>query len=149
MNYQLYSQGMFFEFAVEYLSRNPDIPPDFEVREEVYQDFLRFLEDKNFEYNSGTLLEIERLKQNFNEEFASPLLEERISSLESQVHQEEKNIFQRQKEELKWRIKEAILVNHFGEKARYEKVWFQAHPEILKASELLKDKNTYNSILSG
>jgi carboxyl-terminal processing protease len=149
LNFQLYSQGMFFDFAVKYLSSNPEIGPALEVSEKVYQQFLRFLKEKNFEYNSETLLEIEQLKQTFKEEFAWPALEENISGLERQVHQEEINIFQRQKEELKWRIKESILVNHFGEKARYEKVWFQAHPEILRAFELLKDTNTYNSILSG
>ncbi len=148
LEYQLSREGIFFDFAVEFLSSHPDIGPELETSEEAFRLFLDFVKGKNFHYESASRLELKDLTLLAGEEFESPGLTQRLTELDRQVEQEEKEIFDRQKEALKWRIKEAILVNRFGEKARYERIWLLSHPEIKKAQEVLKDKNVYNSILS-
>jgi carboxyl-terminal processing protease len=149
LQYQLSREGIFFDFAVDYLSQHPQVEQNFEVTEEVYRHFLDFVKSKNFQYQSASKIELENLGYVAEEEFGSEVLKQKISILDWFVKQEERNIFQQRKEELKWKIKEAILVNHFGEKARYEKVWFLSHPEILKAQEILKDKKSYSALLTG
>jgi len=149
LQYQLSREGLFFDFAVDYLSQHPELEQNFEVTEEVYRHFLEFVKSKNFQYQSASKMELENLGYVAEEEFGSEVLKQKISILDWFVKQEERNIFQQRKDELKWKIKEAILVNHFGEKARYEKVWFLSHPEILKAQEILKDKKSYSALLSG
>lgn len=149
LQYQLTREGLFFDFAVDYASRDPDIRPDFEVTEEVYNRFVEFVRSQDFKYQSTSELELQNLSQTAGEEFNSPILKEKLAVLDWWLKQEEKNLFVNLKEELEWRIKEAVLVNRLGEKARYEKVWFLSHPEILKAQEVLKDIKRYSSLLSG
>jgi carboxyl-terminal processing protease len=43
----LYARGLFFEFAVQYRAKNPDVPRDFQVTDAVRDEFLRFLEGKS------------------------------------------------------------------------------------------------------
>jgi len=149
LEYQLSREGSFFDFAVEYLGHHPNLTIDFEVSDEVYSQFMKFAQGKDFKYRSASRLELENLSKMAEEEFSSPTLKQRMAVLEWFIRQEEKNIFQNLKEELKRRIKEAILVNLFGEKARYEKVWFLTHPEIFKAQEILRNRKSYHSLLSG
>lgn len=148
LEYQLSREGIFFDFAVQYLSANPDIGPEFETSQEVFGHFMNFVNEKNFHYESVSEQELENLTYLAEEEFKSPALKQKLADLDWYIQREEKDIFSRQKEALKWRIKEAILINRFGEKARYERVWLLSHPEIEKAQEILKDRNVYNSILS-
>jgi carboxyl-terminal processing protease len=42
----LYARGMFFEFAVQYRAKHPEIPRDFQVTDAVRDEFFRFLEGK-------------------------------------------------------------------------------------------------------
>ncbi|HQR46685.1 MAG TPA: S41 family peptidase [Thermoanaerobaculia bacterium] len=42
----LYARGMFFEFAVQYRAKHPEIPRDFQVTDAVREEFFRFLEGK-------------------------------------------------------------------------------------------------------
>jgi hypothetical protein len=49
---------------------------------------------------------------------------------------------------IKWKIKENILVKLYGQSAKYEEVWFNYHPEIKKAIEILLDRDEYESLLS-
>ncbi len=43
----LYARGLFFEFAVQYRAKHPSIPRDFQVTDDVRQEFLRFLDSKS------------------------------------------------------------------------------------------------------
>ncbi|MGE5345615.1 MAG: S41 family peptidase, partial [Acidithiobacillales bacterium] len=42
----LYARGLFFEFAVQYRARHPEISRDFQVTDAVRDDFFRFLDAK-------------------------------------------------------------------------------------------------------
>ncbi len=43
----LYARGLFFEFAVQYRAKNPDVPRDFQVTDAVRDEFFRFLDGKS------------------------------------------------------------------------------------------------------
>lgn len=42
----LYARGVFFEWAVQYRAKNPDVPRDFQVTDAVREDFFAFLESR-------------------------------------------------------------------------------------------------------
>lgn len=42
----LYARGVFFEFAVDYRAKNPDIKQDFKVTEQVLADFFKFVDSR-------------------------------------------------------------------------------------------------------
>jgi carboxyl-terminal processing protease len=48
----LYARGLFFEFAVDYRAKHPDVPPDFQMTPAVRLEFFKFVDGK-----PGLLLE--------------------------------------------------------------------------------------------
>ncbi|MBK9966274.1 MAG: hypothetical protein IPP07_15765 [Holophagales bacterium] len=42
----LYARGVFFEWAVQYRSKNPDVPRDFKVTEAIRGDFFAFADGR-------------------------------------------------------------------------------------------------------
>ena len=98
LQYQLSRDGLFFDFAIEYLSTHPDLEPNFEANEELLRQFLDFIKGQEFHYQSASKVELENLSTLVKEEFDSPGLQERLASLAASVEQEEKNILHRHKE---------------------------------------------------
>ena len=43
----LYARGLFFEFAVQYRAKHPDVPRDFQVNDAVREEFFRYLDEKS------------------------------------------------------------------------------------------------------
>ncbi len=43
----LYARGLFFEFAVQYRAKHPDVPRDFQVTDLVREEFFRYLDGKS------------------------------------------------------------------------------------------------------
>lgn len=59
----LYTRGLFFEFAVDYLAKHPSIPRDFPVTEAVRDEFFKFVDAKQtlpFERDAKTLYAAEK-----------------------------------------------------------------------------------------
>ena len=46
---RLQAHGVFFNFAVDYLARHPDVPQDFPVDEGLRKDFFRYVQDQGVE----------------------------------------------------------------------------------------------------
>jgi carboxyl-terminal processing protease len=42
----LYARGLFFEFAVDYRAKHPDVPRDFQMTAAVRQEFFKFVDGK-------------------------------------------------------------------------------------------------------
>jgi carboxyl-terminal processing protease len=64
---QLLARGMFFNFAVDYAARNPDLPAEVKVDERLRDEFFRFAEKNKF----SSVDELER-------QFAEDPLKDRI-----------------------------------------------------------------------
>ncbi|MGQ9854387.1 MAG: S41 family peptidase, partial [Candidatus Oleimicrobiaceae bacterium] len=52
LEFALLSQSMFFNFAVSYVQRHPEVPRDFVADEKVLGEFRQFLGEKQFEYQT-------------------------------------------------------------------------------------------------
>ncbi|MCI0530420.1 MAG: S41 family peptidase [candidate division Zixibacteria bacterium] len=151
---QLTGQGLFFDFAVEYVGQHPELHDNehldnFEVSDQIYRNFTAYLKVKNFTYHSDTRDMLDAFSSQAQAEFESDLLAQKLTGLEWLIEQEEERLLEHLKEEVKWSVKEAIVVNLQGEKARYQEIWFNLHPEIKKAGELINQPESYRSILAG
>lgn len=140
---------MFFDFAVDYLSKNKDISEDFEVTEEILSEFKDFIQKKNFTYK--TILEMEfnslekTMKAKGKEEFYSEVLKD----FEKLIEKEKELDFDRSVEYIKRSIERDILHNLFGEKAVYEQIILKTDPCVKKAVEILTTNKKYTGILGG
>jgi len=148
LEYNLLAKLTFFDFAVHWTATHPQIPKDFEVNQTMLSEFNQFVKTKNFTYQTSSELELEKLKQVVKEERRSDLVNSTINNLVNLLKAEKEGDFKQSEDFIKWEIKENILVKLYGQSAKYEEVWFNYHPEIKKAIEILSHPEEYKSLLS-
>jgi carboxyl-terminal processing protease len=156
LEYNLLAKLTFFDFAVHYTATHPKLPKDFEVDQTMLAEFKQSLKTKNFSYQTASEVELQKLKQTIKEEgrLESTYSEERrtipqvLTDLERLLKAQKENDLKESEEYIKWKIKESILVKLYGKSAKYEEIWFNYHPEIKKAIQILSDRDEYESLLS-
>jgi carboxyl-terminal processing protease len=148
LEYNLLAKLAFFDFAVHYSATHPQIPKNFEVSQTMLSEFKEFMKTKNFTYQTSSELELEKLKQIVKEEKRSEVVNSTISNLENLLKTDKESDFKQSEDFIKWEIKENVLVKLYGQSAKYEEVWFNYHPEIKKAIEILSHPEEYKHLLS-
>lgn len=149
IEYNLERQSMFFDFAVSYISKHPDISKNFEVNDEIVADFKQFLKDKNFTYKSALELDLDTLRKHIQDQGKSEVFAKALESTEGLIQKEKEKDFAQSMDYIKKSIKRDILYNLYGEKAYYEEIILKADPCIRKAFEILTNKDGYKKILKG
>jgi carboxyl-terminal processing protease len=148
LEYNLLAKLAFFDFAIHYTATHPDLAPDFEVDETMLSEFKNFLKTKDFTYQTSSEAELEELKEVIAQEERSEAVVQQIDKLEELLQEEKRGDFESSKERIKSEIKENILVKLYGQNAKYEGVWFETHPQILRAIEVLSQMEEYQKLLS-
>jgi carboxyl-terminal processing protease len=148
LEYNLLAKLAFFDFAVHWTAMHPQIPKNFEVSQTMLSEFKEFMKTKNFTYQTSSELELEKLKQIVKEEKRSEVINNTIGNLENLLKADKESDFDQSGDFIKWEIKENILVKLYGQSAKYEEVWFNYHPEIRKAIEILSHPEDYKNLLS-
>lgn len=140
---------MFFDFAVDYLSKNKDISEDFEVTEEILSEFKDFIQKKNFTYKTVLEMEFNSLEKIMKAEGKEEFYSEVLKDFEKLIEKEKELDFDRGVEYIKRSIRRDILHNLFGEKAVYEQIILKTDPCVKKAVEILTTNKKYTGILEG
>jgi carboxyl-terminal processing protease len=140
-------QSMFFNFAVSYLAKHPDIPRDFEINGQILEEFRAFLKEKEFTYKSTIELDLEALKEQIDEQEKSEMFAGAVEDLEGLVDQEKADDFDESIDYITRSLKRDILNNLYGQKAYYEEVLLKTDPYIQKAYQILTDESEYLGML--
>ena len=148
LEYNLLAKLSFFDFAVHYTVAHPKLPRDFEVDDAVLSEFKQFLKTKDFSYQTASEAELEKLKEAVKEEEVSEQIAGQMEKLERLLKAEKEKNFERSREYISSEIRENILVKLHGQSAKYEGVWFEDHPQIKRAIELLSDPGEYKRLLT-
>jgi carboxyl-terminal processing protease len=143
----LVRQSMFFDFAVEYTSKNSDISREFEVTDQIFEEFKQFCKEKDFTYKSQLELSLERFEQAVDDADKDDIFEEDIEELRAIIESEKDNDFDESKDYIRRSIKREIVLKQFGERGFYEEVLLQTDAYVKKALEVLKAKNEYSKLL--
>jgi carboxyl-terminal processing protease len=148
LEYNLLAKRIFFGFAVHYTASHPDLPQDFRVDEAMFSEFEDYLKSREFDYQTSSEFELDKLKQAATEEERSKMVNEQIQKLEELLKAEKRSDLKRSRKYIESQIKENILVKLFGQNAKYQGVWFEAHPQIARAIQILSDAQEYRTLLS-
>ncbi|UCB52229.1 MAG: S41 family peptidase [Candidatus Zixiibacteriota bacterium] len=148
LEYNLLAKLSFFDFAVHYTATHPDMPKGLEVDDAMLSEFKQFLESKDFTYQTSSEVELEELKEAVKEEEATEKITGPIQDLEELLRAEKEKNFERSREYISSEIKENILVKLYGQSAKYEGVWFEHHPQIRRAIQLLSNPGEYKRLLT-
>jgi carboxyl-terminal processing protease len=148
IEYNLERQSLFFDFAVSYIAKHPNIPKSFEVDDQIIAEFKQFLKEKNFTYKSALELDLDNLKKHVEEQKNSEVFAKTLENMQSLIEKEKEKDFDQSIDYIKKSIKGDILNNLYGEKGYYEEIILKTDPAIQKAFEILTNKNEYKKILS-
>jgi len=141
--------SMFFDFSIRYTAQYPDLPEDFEVTDEMIQEFKEFLKEKDFSYKNSLELDFEKLEKTAEKEGSLERMAEQIEDLRWAIEVEKEREFEENLDRIKKSMKRDMLTRLYGQKAVYEQVVLKTDRHIQKALELLKNKDEYKKILKG
>jgi len=149
ISYSLYSKNLFFDYATEYASKHDSIlhPSKYKVTDNEYSDFLNFLKDKAFDYETESEAKLDDLIAAAKKEKYYTLSENEFNTMKSKLSHNKDKDLQTFSEEIKDLLTEEIVSRYYYQKGRIEYSLLSDN-QVAKAIELLKDQNLYNKTLS-
>ena len=145
----LLRQSMYFDFAVEYASKHPDISQDLTVTDEIFDEFREFLKRREFTYKTATEVELDNIRDILDKDSTKmTIFGSYLGELESLIDKEKELEFEQAGTDIRRSLRGAILNNIFGERGWYEGVLLRDDPYVLKAVEILNQQDEYSKILA-
>ncbi len=111
-----------FDYATLFYRSHKSIPPaaEFEITDDIYNDFCRFLKEKNLSYSTVTERMIEQLTEIAKQEKYDKALEQQISDMKAKLKAEKEDDLQKHKDEVKEMLKGEILNRYYYDKGRLQ-----------------------------
>ncbi len=137
-----------FDYATQFVSQYPTIPSakEFEITDEIYDDFVAFLKDKDYTYTTPTEEGIKTLINNAKDEKCDDNIKKLLEQAQEKIKEDKKNDLYKFKDEIKELLLSEIVVRYYNQKGRVEAM-IQNDKEVKQAINLLNNTSAYNSIL--
>lgn len=138
-----------FDFVTEFVNKHPTIASaaEFEVTDEIYNEFKNYLADKDYSYSTITEATLKELRKTAEEEGYLESIKGQLDKLEEQFKADKQSDLDKHRKEISLLLKGEILVRYYYDAGRIEGN-LKEDPDVLKAVEVLCDKARYQEILS-
>ena len=129
-----------FDYATQYYRSHKEIaqPRDFEVSDELYADFCRFLKEHNLSYSTVTERYIKDLREVAKQEKYDTAIDQQLKEMEARLATEKEGDLQKHREEVCEMLKGEILNRYYYDAGRLagmlksDKVVLRAIEELVK-----------------
>lgn len=138
-----------FDYATKFYRENPTIPAakDFEISDDVYNDFIKFIKDKDYSYTTTSEKAVDNLlKTAEKEQFSNETIEE-IEKLKAKIEQDKAEDIYKFKDEIKTILLSEIVSRYYYQKGRIEAL-LKFDDEVKQAADLLNNPKEYKKILN-
>jgi len=149
----LYGKNYIFDYASKYYHEHKtiDSADRFQIDEATYQDFMKFVKDKNFSYTTESEKAIEKLKKTAKDEGYLDKIQPQIDQLEKNFAAEKENDLLSNRKDIEELLRSEIVGRYYYQKGRIVAA-LNDDPDIKRAFEILLNtngKDEYHSILGG
>ena len=149
----LYGKSYIFDYANKFYHEHKSIDSAdmFQIDDATYQDFMKFVKDKNFSYTTESEKAIEKLKKAAQEEGYLDKIQPQIDLLEKNFATEKANDLISNRKDIEELLCSEIVSRYYYQKGRII-ASLQNDPDLRRAFEILLNtngKDEYHSILSG
>lgn len=146
----LLSKFLFFDYANKFKKSHDSIPlaKSFVITDEIYNDFVNWLSDKDYDYVSRSERMLVELKKTAESEQYLEELKSEFDLLESRMIHNKQADLQKFRPEIERILKNEIVARYYNQKGRVE-ASITDDEEVKAARELLGDSKKYSSILDG
>jgi carboxyl-terminal processing protease len=144
----LLSKGLIFDYASVYKFKHKSIPPStqFKLTDKEYDDFVKWLEDKDYDYTTRVEEMLGELIANAKKEQYYEDVKVQIYDLERKITHNKEFDLKKFKQEIKEELEMEIAKRYYLEAGEIE-ASFDDDPDIQQAIEILKDEQRYKGIL--
>jgi carboxyl-terminal processing protease len=147
---ELFVRNFIFDFATSYFWKHPDIksPEQFTFTDHDYDDFRTYLLNRKFNYKTSTEESLNELITNAKKEKYYDIHKELFNDLEKDIAHSLEQDLKMFRPEITDLLEDEIISRYFYESGAIE--WTIKNDEqILKARDILNNKDEYSSILKG
>jgi carboxyl-terminal processing protease len=141
---------LIFDYATLYRNTHPklDNARTFNLSDAEYADFVKYLADKNYSYNTSSEKLLADLKNAATKEKQFSDIQSEYDALKAKMEANKKNDLQLHKDEIKEVLQNEIASRYYFEQGRYE-TNFKYDKELAQAVKVMQDKEMVASILKG
>ena len=140
----LLQKGAYFDFATRFMSENDEFN-ETELPNQVYVDFLNYLNEIEFDYETPSDIALEKIEGDLA---ASKLKEDGLKALKTSILQQKSRQIDLEKELIIKTLYEELVYRYKGQNARLEQS-LSTDNQVLEALKLINSPDQIESILSG
>lgn len=144
----LRDKHLVFDYATVYTSKITKLPSprDFRLTEAEYQDFVKWVKTKGYDYTTTSEKMLKELEEKAKDEKAN--IDAQIKALQTKFQQNKDTDLQTFKEDIRSALEHDIVARFYFEKGQTE-ANFNYDDDLKMAISLLKDANRHQDILKG
>ena len=144
----LMSKNLIFDFATDFRYKNERISDieDFIITDDIFLNFVSFLQDKDYEYTTTTEEALEIFKEITVEEETSELLSKHITAIHDVITNNKNNDLINNKSEIKKLLASEIVSRYYYQEGRI-KERLKYDVDIKEALKLFQNIEEYKNIL--
>lgn len=130
---------LIFDYATDYFRSHKEIAPadEFEISDELYADFCRYLKEKKLTYSTVTERVIKELRDVAKEEKYDGAIEGQLKDMEESLKKEKEDDLQKHRTEVCEMLKSEILNRYYYDEGRIQGA-LKSDKVLLRAIEELK-----------
>ncbi len=143
----LVKSGLIFRFANRFLAENETLPENFEINDQILEQFKKFVEKNNFTFKDSFEINLEKaIEYAKRQKYENGYVRE-IESTLNKIKTNKINYFKLYRDEIAQELMRQILARYKYEDALIE--WDISNDvQVRTAASILKEKKIYNSLLS-
>jgi carboxyl-terminal processing protease len=145
----LISKGLIFDFATQYFYEHPEVAPaaDFKLTDAEYEDFIRYLSGKDYDYTTKVEKAIDELIDYAKTEKYYDRIKDKVKELEVNVRHNKDHDLRAFQDEIKSIIEERIVEHYYLMDGSFESS-FDDDAQLQAAIAVLNDRTKYSDILA-
>jgi carboxyl-terminal processing protease len=146
----LITKYLIFDYAGKFKRDHPTIPDprEFAITDDIYKDFVAWLQDKDYDYSTRSEKMLADLKKIAEKEKYYEELKSEFEQLESKMQHNKQADLVKFSEEIKSLLRNEIVSRYYFQEGRI-KASLTEDKEIRTAIDILSDQKTYKAILDG
>lgn len=146
----LLTKQLIFDYATQFAIKHDSIPPvaEYEISEETYADFKKFLKDKDWDYTTQSEKKLKELIKTAKEEKYYNQAEGTLNALKEELSPNKEKDLEKFSAGIKDLMEEEIASRYFYQKGTIQ-ASLEEDKQIARAKEVLLDTHMYRGILSG
>ena len=147
---ELIKKNITFDYATKFKLENETIPSveDFTITDEIYNDFKKFVLEKDFKYKNSSQEGLKKLIEIIKKENFYESSKEILVSLETKLQHNTEEELDKYRTEVSQMLSAEIVKRYYFSKGEAQEV-LKTDEELKLCIEILNDPKRYNEILKG